>query len=138
PRRYFYERLDSEVGAAVEAALGVLRGLGAEIRDIELASSEPAIHSLFAIVLAEARQIHAERLASRPEDFGRDVMAILSRDLPKPGEVVAALEETYKLSTAMRLALESVDVLVTPTTPVTAVKIGQETVRYGGREEPTI
>ncbi len=138
PRRYFYERLDSEVAAAVEAALGTLRGLGAEVRDIDLASSETAIESLFAIVLAEARQIHAERLASRPEDFGRDVMAILSRDLPKSAELVAALEETYKLTTAMRLALDSVDVLVTPTTPVAAVKIGQETVRYGGGEEPAI
>jgi aspartyl-tRNA(Asn)/glutamyl-tRNA(Gln) amidotransferase subunit A len=138
PRRYFYDRLDTEVAAAVEAALGTLRGLGAEVRDIELASSETGILSLFAIVLAEARQIHAERLASRPEDFGRDVMAILSRDPPKSAEVVAALEETYKLSTAMRLALESVDVLVTPTTPVPAVKIGQETVRYGGSDESTI
>src|SRR5204862_3945123 len=29
-------------------------------------------------------------------------------------------------------------VLVTPTTPVPAVKIGQESVRYGGAEEPAI
>ena len=138
PRRHFYDRLDREVAAAVEAALGTLRGLGAEVRDIDLTSSETGILSLFAIVLAEARQIHAERLASRPEDFGRDVMAILSHDLPKSAEVVAALEETYKLSAAMRVALESVDVLVTPTTPVPAVKIGQETVRHGGSEESTI
>jgi aspartyl-tRNA(Asn)/glutamyl-tRNA(Gln) amidotransferase subunit A len=138
PRRYFYDRLDADVGTAVEAALGVLRGLGAVVRDVDLMSSEAGILSLFAIVLAEARQIHAERLASRPEDFGRDVMAILSQDRPNSPAVVAALEEIYKLSAAMREALESVDVLVTPTTPVSAVKIGQETVRCGGTEESTI
>ena len=38
----------------------------------------------------------------------------------------------------MREALESVDVLVTPTTPIVAVNIGQRTVRVGGVEEPPI
>jgi len=35
----------------------------------------------------------------------------------------------------MRCALESVDLLVTPTTPLVAARIGHETVRYGGVEE---
>ena len=32
-------------------------------------------------------------------------------------------------------ALESVDLLVTPTAPIVAARIGEETVRYGGVEE---
>ena len=32
-RRYFYERLDPEVAAAVEAALGTLRGLMRELSE---------------------------------------------------------------------------------------------------------
>ncbi|MGH7856991.1 MAG: amidase, partial [Candidatus Binatia bacterium] len=43
PRRYFYDRLDDEVGTAVEAALGALRRLGAEVRDVEVTSSESAV-----------------------------------------------------------------------------------------------
>ena len=51
---------------------------------------------------------------------------------------MAALGETYKLTTAYRHALESIDVMVTPTTPVPAVKIGQDTVRRGTTDEPSI
>jgi len=39
------------------------------------------------------------------------------------------------LSVSMRRALESVDLLVTPTTPIVAARIGQEMIRYGGIEE---
>ena len=39
------------------------------------------------------------------------------------------------LCVSVRNALESVDLLVTPTTPIVAARIGQETVRYGGIEE---
>jgi aspartyl-tRNA(Asn)/glutamyl-tRNA(Gln) amidotransferase subunit A len=138
PRRYFYERLDSEVAAAVDAALGALRSLGADVRDVELPSSEPAIMPLFGVVLAEAQHIHAERLRTRPQDFGRDVAAILGNPTPTSAELVAALRATDELTRAMREVLETVDVLVTPTTPVPAVKIGQESVRYGGAEEPAI
>jgi aspartyl-tRNA(Asn)/glutamyl-tRNA(Gln) amidotransferase subunit A len=39
---------------------------------------------------------------------------------------------------AMRGTLESVDLLLTPTTPIVAARIGEDTVRYGGGEEPTL
>ncbi len=82
PRRYFYERLDPEVGAALESALGVLGSIGASVQDVELPSSETAITSLFGLVLAEAKHIHAERLSARPQDFGADVVEILSQATP--------------------------------------------------------
>jgi len=138
PRRYFYERLDPEVGAALESALGVLGSIGASVRDVELPSSETAITSLFGLVLAEAKHIHAERLSARPQDFGADVAEILSQATPTGEELVAAMEATYALTRAMRETLETVDVLVTPTTPIPAVKIGQRSVRTEGVEESPI
>ena len=42
------------------------------------------------------------------------------------------------LTAAMRTLLETVDVLLTPTTPITAVRIGQESVRYGRMEESVL
>jgi len=138
PRRYFYDRLDAEVATAIEASLGVLAGLGAEVRDVDLPSAESVIMPLFGVVLAEAQQIHAERLRTRPQDFGRDVAAILAQPAPSSLELTAALTQTYSFAASVRTALEQVDVLVTPTTPVPAVKIGQESVRHGGTEEPAI
>ena len=138
PRGYFFEGLDGDVAAAMEAVLGTLRELGAEVRDIELPSAESAIMPLFNLILAEAQHIHADRLKTRPGDFGADVMNILSQPPPPTREVMAALGETYKLTTAYRQELESIDVMVTPTTPVPAVKIGQDTVRRGTTDEPSI
>jgi aspartyl-tRNA(Asn)/glutamyl-tRNA(Gln) amidotransferase subunit A len=138
PRRHFFERLDPEVGEAVERALDVLRSIGATVRDVELPSAQSAIRSLFGLVLAEAKHIHAERLRSRPQDFGADVAEILAQPTPSGAELVAALEATYALTRAMREALETVDVLVTPTTPIPAVKIGQQTVRIGDADESPI
>ncbi|HLZ69089.1 MAG TPA: amidase [Dehalococcoidia bacterium] len=137
-RSYFFERLDDEVRAAVEAAIATLRGLGAEPRDVEIPGIQEAVASLFGIVLVEAQAIHAEPLASRPADFGPDVGAILSQPTPPTAAVAAALRAKDVLSVAMRRELETVDLLLTPTTPLPAIPIGQETVKYGGVEEPAI
>ena len=51
---------------------------------------------------------------------------------------MAALRERDTLTVATRQALESVDLLLTPTTPITAAPIGQEISSYGGREEPIL
>ncbi len=137
PRAYFYDRLDGEVATAVEKALGTLRDLGAEVRDVDVPSSEPAIMPVFGAILAEAQHIHKERLKT-PEKFGADVRAILEQPSPSAADLTHALEEMRKLTSAFRFVLESVDALVTPTTPIPAAKIGQDTARYGGAEEPVI
>ncbi|HUE40123.1 MAG TPA: amidase, partial [Candidatus Binatia bacterium] len=137
-RGYFFDGLDADVAGAMETALATLRELGAEVRDLQLPSAEGAIMPLFHLILAEAQHIHADRLKTAPGDFGADVMNILSQAAPPTRELMAALGETYKLTTAYRQALEAVDVMVTPTTPVAAVNIGQETVRRGTTDEASI
>jgi Asp-tRNA(Asn)/Glu-tRNA(Gln) amidotransferase A subunit family amidase len=42
------------------------------------------------------------------------------------------------LTAAMRSVLESVDVLVTPTTPIAAPPIGEEVVNIAGADEPVL
>ena len=137
-RSYFFERLDDQVRAAVEGAIETLRGLGASVRDVTIPGIQEVIASLFGIVLVEAQAIHAEPLKTRPGDFGPDVGAILSQPTPPASAVAASLRAKDALTVAMRRELEAVDLLLTPTTPLPAIPIGQETVRYGGAEEPAI
>ncbi len=137
-RSYFFERLDDEVRTAAEGAIETLRGLGAELRDLTIPGIEAVIASLFGIVLVEAQAIHAEPLQGRPGDFGPDVATILSQPSPPASAVAASLRAKDALTVAMRRELEAVDLLLTPTTPLPAIPIGQETVRYGGAEEPAI
>jgi aspartyl-tRNA(Asn)/glutamyl-tRNA(Gln) amidotransferase subunit A len=138
PRGYFFERLDDEVAEAVERALGELRRLGAEVRDVAIPGVEAGVAATFALVLAEAQAIHAESLRTRPADFGADVREILSLPAPDASALLRALRTRDELTAAMRGVLESVDVLVTPTTPITAVQIGQGAVRVGRFEEPVL
>jgi aspartyl-tRNA(Asn)/glutamyl-tRNA(Gln) amidotransferase subunit A len=63
------------------------------------------------------------------------VRALLSGQTPDARSLLAALRARDALCVSMRTTLESVDLLVTPTTPIVAAPIGQETIRYGGLAE---
>jgi aspartyl-tRNA(Asn)/glutamyl-tRNA(Gln) amidotransferase subunit A len=138
PREWFFERCDAEVLAAVEAALAELRRLGAEVRDVPLPGIAQGVAATFAFVLAEAQEIHAAGLRDRPGDFGADVRALLESPAPSGPALMTALRARDALTVTMRRALESVDVLVTPTTPIPAARIGEDSVRIAGAEEPVL
>jgi aspartyl-tRNA(Asn)/glutamyl-tRNA(Gln) amidotransferase subunit A len=138
PRNYFFDRLDDEVRAAVGAALEVLRGLGAELRPVDVPDFGPVSLPAFGVVIAELLELYGEQFRSRPQDFGADVAGILAQGAPDGVSFAAVLRMTYGLTEAMRRLLNEVDVLVTPTTPVPAAPIGQELVEYGGTQEPLI
>jgi aspartyl-tRNA(Asn)/glutamyl-tRNA(Gln) amidotransferase subunit A len=133
PRAWFFERCDEEVAAGVEAALTELRRLGADVRDVA-----EGVGATFAFVLAEAQEIHAASLRARPEDFGADVRALLQSPAPSGPALMAALRARDALTVTMRRALESVDVLVTPATPIPAAPIGEDSVRVGGADESVL
>lgn len=138
PRPYFFSQLDDEVGAAVEHALAELRTLGADVRDVAIDGVEAGVGAVFGLVLAEAQGIHADALRSRPGDLGADVREILQNPTPEAATLIEGLRARDALTVAMRAALESVDLLVTPTTPIVAARIGETTVRYAGVEEPIL
>lgn len=135
PREYFFDHLEDEVAAAVEQAIAELRKLGADVRDVEVRGVEAGVGAVFGLVLAEAQEIHARSLRTRPEDFGADVGALLSSPTPDAPSIMLGLRARDALCVSMRTALESVDLLVTPTTPIVAAHIGQESIAYGGIEE---
>jgi aspartyl-tRNA(Asn)/glutamyl-tRNA(Gln) amidotransferase subunit A len=138
PRAYFYDRLDDDVRTAVDAALQVLRGLGAELKEVQVPDFGPMTVPAFGVVVAELLELYGEEFRTRPEDFGADVAGILQQGAPDGLQVAAALRAMYGLTHAMRRVLTDVDALVTPTTPVPATLIGQDMVSFAGAEEPVI
>jgi aspartyl-tRNA(Asn)/glutamyl-tRNA(Gln) amidotransferase subunit A len=84
---------------------------------------------------AEAQIIHAESLATRPDDFGRDVLDRLTQPVPDGLEVARQAQQIRAFGAAMRGTLEGVDVLATPMMAVGAPRIGQETLPFMGVEE---
>jgi aspartyl-tRNA(Asn)/glutamyl-tRNA(Gln) amidotransferase subunit A len=120
----YVEVSDAPVLAAVEAAVGVLRDLGATVEPVNLDWLREAALANGQMTLADAAAFHRERLASHPENFGADVLQRL--------QTGAALTST-EYSLARRVQAESrrrfeqffekYDLLALPTTPIPAPPI---------------
>jgi aspartyl-tRNA(Asn)/glutamyl-tRNA(Gln) amidotransferase subunit A len=134
PREWFFERLDGEVGDAVETALGVLRGLGAEVRDVTLPGVAEAMALRRRIIATEFRQYHGAAYAERADDFGADLRAVFELPEADGAAIAEALRAVHAATEAMRRTLEAVDVLVTATVPYAAPRIARE-VQIGGADE---
>jgi len=151
PREYFGQGLDSEVEQAVRAAAHTCAGLGAEILDISLPHTEYAVATYYIIATAEASSnlarydgVHyGHRSArkgdmidmyarSRAEGFGAEVKR---RIMLGTHALSAGYYDAYYLKAARvrRLfrndfdeALKRVDVILCPTSPTPAFKIGEK------------
>ncbi len=117
PRNYFFEGADPEVERAFEAALGTLRALGAEVRDVQLPSLA-ATHSFLLIMLAEAWAYHERDLREHPELYG-DVLRerLLGGALVTGGEYMQAQRIRSEICAEMAAVMKGVDLLATPTSP---------------------
>jgi aspartyl-tRNA(Asn)/glutamyl-tRNA(Gln) amidotransferase subunit A len=129
-RRWFFEDLDPATKQAMDAAIDVFANLGVEIVDIDLGDVERSHELLaFKVLLADAYNVHKERLETRPEDYGRDVYtrAMLGKDVTG-AEYAAALRWNEGFQQRLRAVFEDVDAILSPTIPFGAPKAqtGQE------------
>jgi aspartyl-tRNA(Asn)/glutamyl-tRNA(Gln) amidotransferase subunit A len=134
-REYFFAELEEDIAAALEDAITELQRLGAQFYDVAIPGVAEGLGGTFGQVLAEAQSIHAQSLRERPRDFGADVLQMLSSYTPTASDLLSGQRAVDTLTAAMRSALETVDVLLTPTTPIAAPLIGQDVVRYGSLTE---
>jgi aspartyl-tRNA(Asn)/glutamyl-tRNA(Gln) amidotransferase subunit A len=122
PRAYFLEEVDAEVARAFEEALETLRGLGAEVRDVQIPSLRGA-HSFLLILMAEAYAYHERDLREHPELYG-DVLRerILTGALVTASEYTQAQRIRSEICRETAAVLKTVDVLASPTAlkPATA------------------
>jgi aspartyl-tRNA(Asn)/glutamyl-tRNA(Gln) amidotransferase subunit A len=121
PRAYCFESLDPEVESAVNQALSVLTTLGANLQEIELdVSTERTVQS------AESYAFHAGYVAQTPELYQPETL----RRIRTGADVSAAdyIQRRRELETTRReiaRVFQSVDVFITPTTPVPAPTIAK-------------
>ena len=126
--RHLYEddiTVAPEVRAALEDAYAVFRSLGATLEDVRIRPA--ADYYAVKITIAESEQyaIHEEELRTRPGDFGAD---FLGRALPavlySGTDYVQAQRERRLMVAQMTPIYEKFDVLVTPTAPASAPRLG--------------
>lgn len=152
PKEYFGEGLDPEVEKAVRGAIEFYKSEGCEIVDISLPHTEHAVAVYYIIATAEAssnlarydgvRYTHRAADAkdaidlyfkSRAEGFGPEVKrrVILGTYVLSSGYYDAYYLRAQKVRTLIRndfmKAYETVDAILTPTSPAPAFKKGEKT-----------
>ncbi len=126
-----------ERGGAPEAhdtVATVARSLGAA-RRVTLPEAHRARAAAFVITTAEGGALHLERLRQRAADFDpatRD--RFIAGALTPAAWYVRAQRFRRWYRDRVREAMADVDILLAPATPVTAPKIGQETMTVAGAE----
>ena len=123
PRQFFFDDLHSEVATAVEAAIDELELLGCVLAEVEVrVDTDRTLQS------AEAYAEHRERIARSADLYDPETLRRL-----RTGENIsderyrAALRELENIRRGIAGVFASVDVLVTPTTPIPAPRLSELT-----------
>lgn len=149
PKEYFVDGMDPEVEKTVRAAIGKYKELGAEIIDISLPHTKYAISAYYLIAPAEAatnlqrydgvsygERVEGEDLVAmmtntRTEKFGEEVKRriVIGNYALSAGYYDAYYLKAMKVRTLVQQdyteAFKKVDVIMAPTAPTPAFKIGE-------------
>jgi len=151
PREYFGEGLDAQVGAVVDTAINEYKKLGAEVKEISLPNASLAVPAYYVVAPAECssnlsrmdgvrfgyrcenpQDLEDLYVRSRGEGFGDEVKR---RILVGTYALSAGYYDAYylKAQQVRRLirddfvkAFEDVDIIMSPTAPTTAFKLGEK------------
>jgi aspartyl-tRNA(Asn)/glutamyl-tRNA(Gln) amidotransferase subunit A len=132
PREHFFELVEPAVEERVRAAIDTLEGLGALIEEVSLPHATHAQVAGNVIMSVEAASWHEAWLRERAHDYGPDVLQRI-----RGGLLVRATEYVHsqRLRTLLQAdfgaAFERVDVVLAPTMPLVAPRIGH-TFEPGG------
>jgi Asp-tRNA(Asn)/Glu-tRNA(Gln) amidotransferase A subunit family amidase len=97
---------------------------------------DEVLDCVLAIAMSEAAVYHQASLRATPELFGDETRLLLEAGEMMPATTyINAQRIRTAVKAAFKQALRDVDVLVTPTQPSTALKVGQSVSRIGQREE---
>lgn len=119
-----------EVIEAAAKALEITKRI--TIEDVQAARS-----AAFLITMAEGASLHLERLRTRAEDFDPAVRDRLLAGALLPAGWIERAQRFRRVFHDRMLALfNEIDVILVPSTPMRAPKIGQQTAIFGGVEMP--
>ena len=114
PRKVFYESLHPEIESAMNAALAVTAKLAVSQQEVEIPASNDTT-----ILRAEAYAYHFENIKKSPELYQPETLRrIRSAEDVNMVTYVQARRQVDQFRRAIHKTFETVDLLITPTTPV--------------------
>lgn len=138
PKNFFFDRVNTEVRKAIDAAAKMFESLGARFVEVALPHLADAVDPSTDIALAEATHYHQSQgyFPNRADDYGSDVRGRL-----EAGASVSAVaylrgfEVKRALECDFAAAFERVDAILAPASPIPAPRIGENEVELNGRKE---
>lgn len=128
---YFNQKAEPEVFAAVQKVASALN-----VKDyVTIPEAHRARAAAFIITASEGANLHLEKLRSRPQDFDpatRD--RFLAGALIPSHWYIQAQRFRKWYRDQVREIFQNVDIIIAPTTPITAPLIGQQTMILDGEE----
>ncbi len=119
PRGFFFEDLDPEIATAVEAAIDELELMGCVVADVEI-----RVDTDRTLQAAEAYAVHRERVAESAHLYDPETLRrIRTGENISDEQYRAAVRELGNIRQEITGVFDSVDVLVTPTTPIPAPRV---------------
>jgi aspartyl-tRNA(Asn)/glutamyl-tRNA(Gln) amidotransferase subunit A len=136
PRDFYFEHVGREVGERLGEVIEVFRASGAGMREVEIPHLWETLKAQRLTLAADAYAVHEERLRSEPERFDGEVRErLMDGERLKAYRYANAQQRKLGANGEFGRALEGVDVLLTPTVPITATLVDQREVDIGGYEE---
>ena len=131
------ENVQPPVAHQVDAAAAALRRRGLRVRHLQIPELEWTVATQLVTLRAEASALHARWIRTRPRAYGADVRTRLQLGTLVGGaDYVLAQRMRARIRGAMSRVFHDIDVLLLPTTPITAPIVGERTVRWRSGEEP--
>jgi aspartyl-tRNA(Asn)/glutamyl-tRNA(Gln) amidotransferase subunit A len=139
-RNHFFGNNQPGVDAAVEAAIRFYRDAGARIVEFELPNLAYSLGAIFAIELSSSTAYHSRNLASGAvAGFTDDVRMLVEMGRLVTGPDYLKAEQLRRaLIEDLAKVLGEADVILEPTSPLTAWPIGKWNVRIGAQDESVL
>jgi aspartyl-tRNA(Asn)/glutamyl-tRNA(Gln) amidotransferase subunit A len=125
------------VARQADGAATGLRRRGLRVREIRIPEIDWTVTTQLVTLRAEASAVHRHWIRARPRAYGSDVRTRLQLGALVGGaDYVLAQRMRARIRAAVAAAFHEVDILLLPTTPITAPVVGDRTVHWRSGEEP--
>src|ERR1041385_2500721 len=134
PEEYFFDYLQPDVERTFLDFIDTIKSMDISVFDVHIREVDKIYESWRPLRLGESAEIHLKWLQTRSEEYGEDVRRMLMK-----GTEVSAVDyiRAHKFRKELRnefvRLLKNFDVLIVPTTPITAPGFDEQAVDIGGQ-----
>jgi aspartyl-tRNA(Asn)/glutamyl-tRNA(Gln) amidotransferase subunit A len=138
PKEYFFDRVDTEVRLAIDAAAKCLEALGARIEEVSLPHLADSVEPSTNIALAEATRYHEAQgyFPARAAEYGEDVRKrlVFGREV-RAVDYLNAFAVKREIEKEFHAAFERADAILAPAVPIGAPRLGENELMIEGEKE---